>query len=674
MSVNAALTALLSFVMLCLVSQAQVAVISGQAVDQYGQPMPSAQIRVCSVTSTGNPCTPTASLYYDYQLTQSAPNPVQADQYGNYLYYAPALAEPNLYEVQVSPVAGVTWNYVIPGPDTLINFLAPPQNWPSWLVPSLANSTTTPTLSVSASPIPNSALQNSSVTINQVTAPLGSSITVPGGVPLAYSGNDYGPVVCATAAANPGATLVFVTPGNIASACDLSAYTGVSLRFAANVSFSAPLTLPSNSTVSCAGEGVLLTSTMVPGSDILILPSGTSNFTLSHCRAEGNYNYFVFNPTGYTQDVTLDTNEIHNGGMYDQQSALASSPTLRFRSLHNTCTFDSPTAGIICEVLYGANHDFLTDGDTCTGSAHCHEFYAIDGGSFPSYSTVAAAGLNNGIMAHTTCRNVYYACDWTSGADYVSISGGQANGCGDVCFDHEAGGHTYINGGWKCTSSGAGCATVFFVSTAASITEGSCSGTAVCVGLHNAQQSSLQNLENVLVNGITFDCGGSTTYCTFISLDSNTGTSVTNSQVTNGLIASPGYSAGLNFNNDVFTFNVPIPGLSFPNLRNGALNVFKNITIQSLVTQAAGTSAIGAVNIDYNYQNTYIFDALTTLGFPSDVYIANQGGNVPANFTIRNSTLGAGTVTFGTSNAGVAAICTNDYPLAGTSPLPTACH
>jgi hypothetical protein len=101
-----------------LSAHAQVAPISGQVISQYGQPLPFATLRFCSVTSTGNPCTPTTPTYLDYALTIPTPSGYAADQYGNYTVYVPALASPNLYEVQVFPISGVAWTYVVAGPVT----------------------------------------------------------------------------------------------------------------------------------------------------------------------------------------------------------------------------------------------------------------------------------------------------------------------------------------------------------------------------------------------------------------------------------------------------------------------------------------------------------------------------------------------------------------------------
>jgi hypothetical protein len=90
--------------------------ISGRVTDQYGNPVPFAQIRVCPATSSGTPCSPTTPIYKDYALSQQVANPTSADQYGNYTVYAPQLASPNLYTIQESVTNGLTWNYVRNGP------------------------------------------------------------------------------------------------------------------------------------------------------------------------------------------------------------------------------------------------------------------------------------------------------------------------------------------------------------------------------------------------------------------------------------------------------------------------------------------------------------------------------------------------------------------------------
>lgn len=51
--------------------------------------------------------------------------------------------------------------------------------WPSWLSPTVSNATTTPTIAVTANAIPNTALANSTTTVNGQACTLGSTCTIP---------------------------------------------------------------------------------------------------------------------------------------------------------------------------------------------------------------------------------------------------------------------------------------------------------------------------------------------------------------------------------------------------------------------------------------------------------------------------------------------------------------
>ena len=59
------------------------------------------------------------------------------------------------------------------------SFVAPGASWPTWLVPTVTNPTTTPSLAVAASAIPNTALANASTTVNGQSCTLGSTCTIP---------------------------------------------------------------------------------------------------------------------------------------------------------------------------------------------------------------------------------------------------------------------------------------------------------------------------------------------------------------------------------------------------------------------------------------------------------------------------------------------------------------
>ena len=93
--------------------------ISGMAISQYGQPSSFSTVRVCLVTSTGNPCnTGGVQLFYDYGQTIPAPNPFSSDQYGNYNFYATGATSPNIYLVQVTAAEGLTFSYTFNGAST----------------------------------------------------------------------------------------------------------------------------------------------------------------------------------------------------------------------------------------------------------------------------------------------------------------------------------------------------------------------------------------------------------------------------------------------------------------------------------------------------------------------------------------------------------------------------
>ena len=108
-------------------------VISGQ-VNYQGNSVPYAPIQVCVVTSVGTPCLPTAAIYSNYNLSGSPlTQPTAADQNGNYTFYAANLPNPSFYIVQVTPIQGTTWSYVVGAqpagiPNSQINVMAPPFN------------------------------------------------------------------------------------------------------------------------------------------------------------------------------------------------------------------------------------------------------------------------------------------------------------------------------------------------------------------------------------------------------------------------------------------------------------------------------------------------------------------------------------------------------------------
>jgi hypothetical protein len=76
-------------------------------------PLPGASVRVCTGVQTAVPCTPLAQIYGDQGLTVVSPNPLTADQNGNYFFWA----QPGTYTVQIfHPLAPVSTFSVVLSP------------------------------------------------------------------------------------------------------------------------------------------------------------------------------------------------------------------------------------------------------------------------------------------------------------------------------------------------------------------------------------------------------------------------------------------------------------------------------------------------------------------------------------------------------------------------------
>lgn len=479
---------------------------------------------------------------------------------------------------------------------------------------------------------------------------------------------DLGAALNAVDTAYAGKPAVFQIPasGNLGTAWHLS--NGHFLQIYAPIQESVAGTVGSQAGIDCISYANSITSTLPAGSAMIQLPVGTVQTGFSRCRVESYYNTFVNSP-GYTQDVTLERNYGHDTGLYQQQSAGADAPTLRFRSLHNTANFDITSAGVIGEVLYGATQDSEFDGDSCKNTAHCHELYSIDGGSHPTAAQVAATGLRNDIIRGTTCETVFYACDWASGGNHILFESSTSVGAGDVSFDLEASINSLMEG-IDTTSSGAGCYSLFFRAVADVITGNRCTsyGAPGILIKNDVQADPSLDLNTQVTNNTYIYAGGGVGV--FMQLDSNQGLVVQGNNDTDGAFVPFGYSVAIAIkDNSLYFDQATSVGLGVPLVNNGRINVLSGNTIQTLIPQAAGSVGIIAQNIDFNSVNTFVMDGNKVIGWPVDIQVSNSGGNVPADFSIRNSLLSANLVQIGTSNAGVRLHCSNNYTINGDTPV-----
>lgn len=86
-----------------------------------GVPLAGAQVRVCAMPASGQPCTPLALIYSDSALTQALSNPTTTDGLGNYFFFA----TPGKYLIEVSGPGIITKqfpNVILPSDPTSPTF------------------------------------------------------------------------------------------------------------------------------------------------------------------------------------------------------------------------------------------------------------------------------------------------------------------------------------------------------------------------------------------------------------------------------------------------------------------------------------------------------------------------------------------------------------------------
>src|SRR5215472_4831495 len=139
------------------------------------------------------------------------------------------------------------------GSGTVTSFAAPSASWPTWLVPTVTNPTTTPSLAVAASPIPNAALANASTTVNGQTCTLGSTCTITTSFPSGITNQ-------LLYYASSGTTL---TPLNLGS----------------NLSITSATLNAANPTFTQIGSGTNLVAAMLVGTGASLGPTGSGTVT-----------------------------------------------------------------------------------------------------------------------------------------------------------------------------------------------------------------------------------------------------------------------------------------------------------------------------------------------------------------------------------------------------------
>lgn len=97
------------FIVCCSLSYAQGSSASGAVFNNLGTPLPFPSIRVCTLTATGFPCTPLATIYTDQTDTTTTANPFNGDAFGNFQFFGPA----GWYLVQISGNGVTPYSYKV---------------------------------------------------------------------------------------------------------------------------------------------------------------------------------------------------------------------------------------------------------------------------------------------------------------------------------------------------------------------------------------------------------------------------------------------------------------------------------------------------------------------------------------------------------------------------------
>ena len=265
----------------------------------YATIVPYATVAVTS-TATGL----AGVIYADPGLTVRVPNSVvTADANGNYGYYF--ALEACMTEKIAYPNGGML-NYVnvcsnTSGGGSVFSFSAPAGNWPTWLVPSVATPTTTPVLTVTAGPIPYSALATgtSDTVIMNATGSTASptAVSLPSGCTLGvnYSTSTHS-WTCVASGGGTVTTTGSPAAGNIAIFSGASSITFGNFSGDATTSGSTVVTVigVNGATVPLSALAVgtnssrQLVASVLQGTDTKLMTAGTVSGTAVALCTDGN--------------------------------------------------------------------------------------------------------------------------------------------------------------------------------------------------------------------------------------------------------------------------------------------------------------------------------------------------------------------------------------------------
>lgn len=329
------------------------------------------------------------------------------------------------------------------GGGSVYDFLAPTSSWPAWMQPTVTNPTTTPSLAVTVTAIPNSALAYDSMSINSVLCTLGQACTVLDGTGTVTSVNVTVPPWLTVAGAP------ITTNGTIAisAASEPAGYFLASPASATGAILARPI-VPSDiptlnqSTTGQAGSVETILGLITAGTNMSITGEGSaaSPFVLNSAGSGGvalSYPGIVYATSSTTGDIatSAQVQEAIGADVYDFYGAAADVQALALQRSNNLSDVNSVTTAranlglgtlatqnaTAIAVTGGALTGVTVNGVTLTYGGSATAYLNADG----TYTTPAGSG---GGLADPGANGFVYrtAINTTSPATYTELEALQA--------------------------------------------------------------------------------------------------------------------------------------------------------------------------------------------------------------------------------------------------------
>jgi hypothetical protein len=280
--------------------------------------------------------------------------------------------------------------------------------WPSWLTPTVTSATTTPSIAVAASAIPNAALANSAVTVNGQSCVLGSTCTIAAG---------SGTVTSVAVGTWPSWLTPTVTSATIAP----------SIAVAASAIPNAAL---ANSAVTVNGQSCVLgsTCTIAAGSGtVTSVTAGSLSPLFSASVATGTTTPAIsFTASTAAQGAFLAGPASGGSGAYSFRSIVAADvPTLNQSTTGNAAT----------ATALAATPTQATSGQYCTGvtaSGNCNSaqvtFAQLSGTATATQLPAATTSAQGAVVLPTGASSNTLGTMASQAASAVAVTGGTING------------------------------------------------------------------------------------------------------------------------------------------------------------------------------------------------------------------------------------------------------